>query len=104
MKAMLLLLFICLCLCSCSSSNNLLLGEVRATVGTHPVVVTDCYRTSVDPPRQTGAGSYEYVPCRDARVTIQNEQLTVNGRAYGKLQARDAVLVDHGVVSVQAAN
>jgi len=73
-------------------------------MGTHPVLVTDCYRTSVDPPRQLGTGRYEYVPCRDARVSIQDEQLTVNGRAYGKLQARDSILVDHGVVSVHSAN
>jgi len=102
MKALIVPAFSCVFLCGCSSSNNLLLGEVRATVGTHAVMVTDCYRTSVDAPRQTGAASYEFVPCRDARVTIQNEQLTVNGRAYGKLQPRDSVLVDHGVVSVHA--
>lgn len=102
MKASIVLAFCCAFLCGCSSSNNLLLGEVRATVGTHAVMVTDCYRTSVDAPRKTGAASFEYVPCRDARVTIQDEQLTVNGRAYGKLQPRDSVLVDHGVVSVHA--
>jgi hypothetical protein len=101
MKAFLLLAFSCCCLCSCSSSNNLLLGEVRATVGTHKVMVTDCYRWSVEAPRQTGAASYEYVPCRDARVSIRDEQLTVNGQPYGKLNPRDSVLVDHGVVSVQ---
>ena len=98
----LLAALICVFLGGCSNSNNLLLGEVRATVGTHAVMVTDCYRTSVDPPRQTGAASYEYVPCRDARVVIRDEQLTVNGRSYGKLQARDSVLVDHGVVSVHS--
>ncbi|MDR3701502.1 MAG: hypothetical protein P4L56_17775 [Candidatus Sulfopaludibacter sp.] len=102
MKALIVLAFTCMLLGGCSSSNNLLLGEVRATVGTHPVMVTDCYRTSVDAPRQTGAASYEYMPCRDARVTIQDEQLTVNGRSYGKLQARDSILVDHGVVSVHS--
>jgi hypothetical protein len=102
MKFLLILAGSCLFLSGCSSSNNLLLGEVRATVGTHPVMVTDCYRTSVDPPRQVAAGSYEYVPCRDARVSIRDEQLTVNGRAYGKLQARDSILVDHGVVSVHS--
>ena len=102
MKPVVLLSLACLFLCGCSGSNNLLLGEVRATVGTHPVLVTDCYRTQVDPPRQTGPGAYEYVPCRDARVIIRDEQLTVNGQAYGKLNPRDGILVDHGVVSVHA--
>jgi hypothetical protein len=104
MKLSTLLSVACICLCGCSGSNNLLLGEVKATVGTHPVVVTDCYRMSVDPPRQTGAASFEYVPCRDAQVAIRDERLTVNGQAYGKLNPRDAILVDHGVVSVHSAN
>ncbi len=104
MRLCLLLAGCCLFFSGCSNSNNLLLGEVRATIGTHPVLVTDCYRTSVDPVRQIGPGRYEYVPCRDAHVSIEDEQLTVNGRAYGKLQARDSVLVDHGVVSVRPAN
>ena len=38
-------------LAACSRSNNLLLGRVEAKVGTHDVVVTDCYRTSVPPPQ-----------------------------------------------------
>ena len=54
-------------LAGCSNANNLLLGEVRALVGTHDITVTDCYRLSVDPPRTTAAG-FEYAPCRDARI------------------------------------
>ena len=42
------------------SNNNLFLGEVHATVGTHPVTVTDCYRFRVDPPRRTGKDAYEF--------------------------------------------
>ena len=30
---------------------DLLLGRVESTVGSHTVVVTDCYRTSVPPPK-----------------------------------------------------
>jgi hypothetical protein len=37
-------------------------------------------------------------------VAIRDERLTVNGQAYGKLNPRDAILVDHGVVSVHSAN
>lgn len=85
------------------SSNNLFLGEVRATVGTHAVTVTDCYRFRVDPPRQTADGTYEFTPCRDARITISREELTVNGTSYGPLKPNDRVLVDHGVVTVQRA-
>ena len=85
---------------SCSPSNNLLFGQVQATVGTHPVVVTDCYRTSVPPPTQSG-DDYRFIPCRDADVEIRDEALSVNGQSYGRLGPGDSVLVDHGVVSVQ---
>ena len=51
----------------------------------------------------TGDGSYEFIPCRDAYVTIVNEVLTVNGKSYGRLTPGDRVLVDHGVVSTKPA-
>ncbi len=85
---------------ACSDSNNLLFGQVQATVGTHTVVVTDCYRTSVPPPRKSGA-DYRFTPCRDADITIHDETLSVNGQSYGHMNPADSVLVDHGVVSVK---
>src|SRR5579871_3621054 len=86
----------------CSRSNNLLLGRVQATVGSHNVVVTDCYRTSVPPPVRVQDAVYRFTPCRDADVLIRNDDLEVNGRTYGHLKPADTVLVDHGVVSVNA--
>ena len=85
----------------CSKSNNLLLGRVEATVGSHTVVVTDCYRTSAPGPEKTADGGYHYMPCRDADIWIRGEELTVNGKGYGRLNAPDEVLVDHGVVSIE---
>jgi hypothetical protein len=87
-------------LMSCSRSNNLLLGRVEATVGTHRVVVTDCYRTSVPRPMKLEDAAYRFTPCRDADVLIRNDDLVVNGQAYGHLKPTDSVLVDHSVVSV----
>ena len=83
----------------CSESNNVLLGEVRETLGTHRVVVTDCYRTSVPPPVRDGA-DYIFTPCRDAGLVIRDEVLFVNGQSYGHLNPGDGVMVDHGKVSV----
>jgi hypothetical protein len=83
----------------CSQSNNLLLGRVQATIGTHTVVVTDCYRTSVPSPQKSG-DDYRFMPCRDGDVVIHDETLSVNGKSYGHLNPSDSVLVDHGVVSV----
>ena len=86
----------------CSRSNKLLLGRVEATVAGHTVVVTDCYRTKVPPPRQREGTAY-FRPCRDSAVEIRGEELFVNGRSYGRLGSRDGVLVDHGVVSIRHA-
>jgi hypothetical protein len=87
-------------ICGCSRSNNLLLGRVEATVAGHPVVVTDCYRTSVPQPRAESDGA-RFTPCRDADVLIRAEQLTVNGTSYGPLTPGSRVIVDHGRVSIE---
>src|SRR5919199_4627467 len=87
---------------ACSSSNNLLLGRVEAKVGSHTVVVTDCYRTSVPAPQklepaQPGAReTYRFTPCRDADVLIRDDELVVNGASYGRIRRGDSVTVDHG--------
>jgi len=88
---------------ACSSSNNLLLGRVSAKLGNHPVVVSDCYRTSVPAPEtlSTPDGTvYHFKPCRDADITIRGTELTVNGRKFGTVNGSDAILVDHGHVAV----
>ena len=89
----------------CSRSNNLPMGRVEAEVGSHTVVVTDCYRTRVPQPHRLedtgGRAVYRFTPCRDADVLIRGDELLVNGQSYGRLNPTDAVLVDHGVVSVQ---
>jgi hypothetical protein len=98
---------------ACSRSNNLLLGTVQATAGLHHIVVTDCYRLSVDPPREIqgppGESRYRFTPCRDADVLIRTDGLMgsdeaiVNGRSYGHMNRADSILVDHGVVSIGRA-
>jgi hypothetical protein len=97
-----------LALAACSRSNNLVLGRVEAQVGGHTVVVTDCYRTSVPAPETVpgtnGQTDLHFMPCRDADIWIRGDQLSVNGRSYGRIGPSDGVLVDHGVVSIQAAS
>src|SRR5262249_50746145 len=64
-----------------------------------------CYRTRVPEPRrladENGRSVWRYTPCRDADIWIRGEQLTVNGRDYGRLNPADGVLVDHGIVSIE---
>lgn len=104
MSRLTLLIALAVALSACSRSNNVFLGEVEAQVGPHTVRVTDCYRTSVPPPERlpevNGQPAYRFMPCRDADVRIEAGELTVNGRSYGRLADTDAVLVDHGQVSV----
>ena len=91
---------------ACSRSNNLLEGRVEATVGTHLVVVTDCYRLNAPQPLKISGQEFQYKPCRDAEVVIRNEELIVNAKSYGKLQPKDIIVVDHGKVLINehAAN
>jgi hypothetical protein len=104
MTRMILLAAVAGALISCSRSNNLLLGEVEAQVGPHTIRVTDCYRTNVPAPERlpdvNGQPAYRFAPCRDAVVEIRAGELTVNGSGYGRIRETDAVLVDHGKVSV----
>ncbi|HXE65388.1 MAG TPA: hypothetical protein VN519_17725 [Bryobacteraceae bacterium] len=90
---------------SCSPSNNLLLGHVEATAGSHKITVTDCYRTAVPPPEKSETPAreiiYRFAPCRDAVVVISGAELIVNGKHYGPLGPNDGVLVDHSVVSIE---
>ncbi len=98
---------------ACSRSNNLVMGTVEATAGSHRIVVTDCYRLSVDPPAEIkgppGQSGYRYTPCRDADVLIRpdgligSDEVLVNGRSYGHINPADSILVDHGVVSIRRA-
>jgi hypothetical protein len=92
---------IALFLLGCCRHNNLLLGRVESPVGTHTVVVTDCYRISAPGPQRVETAAYHYMPCRDADVWIRAEELTVNRKSYGRLNPGDAILVDHGVVSIE---
>src|ERR1700682_1030677 len=93
-----------LLLSACTHSNNLLLGRVEAKVGTHTVVVTDCYQTTVAPPEKlddpSGQPSYRYAPCRDAIVLIRAGELSVNGPSYGRVNPNDAIVVAHVAVSI----
>jgi hypothetical protein len=85
---------------ACSRSNNVFMGRVEDTVAGHKIVVTDCYRTSVPAPQQPEKAAWRWTPCRDADIWIRGDELEVNGRWYGKIGVSDAILVDHGKVSV----
>lgn len=101
----LLIIAAAILIAACSRSNNVLLGRVEAKVGSHTVVVTDCYRTRVPAPEKLantpdGKPSYRFAPCRDAEVLIRGDELVVNGRSYGLIHEGDSITVDHGEVLI----
>jgi hypothetical protein len=108
MKLVGIAIFACLCgvaLLACSRSNNLLLGRIEGTVGSHKAVVTDCYRTHMPSPERLddtadGKAVYRFVPCRDAEIVLRGAELSVNGKAYGPLKDEDTITVDHGKVLI----
>lgn len=108
MKPRVNLLLIILCVAilfgACSKSNNILLGRVEEKVGSHIVIVTDCFKTSVPPPQLLKSASdkpfYRFTPCLDADVVIDGDQLMVNGKSYGATRQTDTIIVDHGKVLV----
>jgi hypothetical protein len=99
-----ILLLLVLSAGACSRSNNILIGRVEEKVGSHIVIVTDCFKTSVPPPQLLKSASdkpfFRFTPCLDADVVIDGDQLIVNGRSYGAIKQTDTVLVDHGKVLV----
>lgn len=103
-NVILIILCVTILIGACSKSNNILLGRVEEKVGSHIVIVTDCFKTSVPPPQLLKSASdkpfYRFTPCLDADVVIDGDQLIVNGRSYGAIKQTDTVLVDHGKVLV----
>jgi len=102
-------MFVCLTLTfmltACNASmQNALLGVQETSVGEHRIKVTDCYRTdkaqATTRTESPGTIVHRYEPCRDAKIEIRNQELTVNGKPYGKLNKGDAVVVDHGKVLI----
>lgn len=82
-----------------SSQQNALLGKQQATVGGHTIVVNDCYRTDkaqaeivID---DKGATVFRFAPCKDSVIEIRNQQLTINGKSYGQIEAGASVTLDH---------
>ncbi|MCX6134530.1 MAG: hypothetical protein NTU47_12010 [Ignavibacteriales bacterium] len=89
---------------ACNKSNNILLGRVEEKLGSHVIIVTDCFKTSVPPALLLKSASdkpfYRFTPCLDADVVIDGDVLIVNGRSYGAIKQADTVTVDHGKVLV----
>jgi len=69
-------------------------------LGTHKVSVRPrCVSKQIHNDADTGGRTYN-LTCGDTKVTIKNEELTVNGKSYGRLNEGDAVHVENGKVLV----
>ena len=102
------LLFASLALQGCNATmHNALQGRQTAFINGHEIVVTDCYRMSKQLPetiKDAPDGSvHRFNPCKDADISLDHENLTVNGKFYGRLSPGDRVTLDHHKVLINAA-
>lgn len=102
----------CLLLCLCAMlvfqgcGAFRVLNKDKTTLGNHQVVITPCGWKLEDKfggavkDEQTGKTYYKF-SCGETVVTIKDEELVVNGKAYGKLvNATDSVKVDGSKVLI----
>lgn len=101
-------IFLCLCAMlvfqGCGAFR--VLNKDKTNLGNHQVVITPCGWKLEDKfggavkDEQTGKTYYKF-SCGETVVTIKDEELVVNGKAYGKLvNANDSVKVESGRVLV----
>ncbi|MBC7931716.1 MAG: hypothetical protein H7Z38_14235 [Rubrivivax sp.] len=69
-------------------------------LGTHKVSVRPrCISKQIHNDADTGGRTYN-LTCGDTKVTIHNEELSVNGKSYGRLSEGDSVHVEDEKVFV----
>lgn len=95
--ALALSLFCALLISACGVHHD---DDDALPLGTHKVSVRPrCVSKQIHNDADTGGRTYN-LTCGDTKVTIRNEELTVNGKSYGRLNEGDAVHVENGKVLV----
>ncbi len=91
-----------LCLFSCKGYVNIN-GAHESKMGSHDVTIKPGGSTSSSSSMTSGSDSQYSLECGGTSITIDNEELTVNGAHYGKLKTNETILVENGIVSVAGA-
>lgn len=75
-------------------------GASEKDLGSHHVTIKPGSSFTASTSASSGGNSTYQFTSGDTTVKIRNEELSVNGAGYGKLNAGDSVLVDNGKVFV----
>ncbi len=97
MKTLALALFCALALSACGLHQD---DNDALSLGTHKVSVRPrCMSKQIHNDADSVGKTYN-LTCGDTKVTIKYEELTVNGKTYGKLNASDSIHVEDGKVLI----
>ena len=95
--ALALSLFCALALSACGLHQD---DNDALPLGTHKVSVRPrCVSKQIHNDANGGIRTYT-LTCGDTKVKIMNEELTVNGKSYGRLNAGDSIHVEDGKVLI----
>ncbi len=96
-------LALCLCAALLSQACGMPIDTTDALpLGSHSVSVRPkCISKQINN-QFPGTDKIYNLTCGETKVTIKNEELSVNGRTYGVLNAGDSVHVNNGKVYINA--
>jgi len=96
------LCFVSLC-AGCHHSTMTIVNHGQDVINGHRVTITPClHSTNTTLKDKSPEDSLHSMKCGETEVVINNEELVVNGKSYGKLKTGAAVAVDHGRVLIDS--
>jgi len=72
----------------------------EATLGEHLLAFTTPMEVQKFSNYENGDDEYHGCITKDYKIVIRNEELIVNDKSYGKLNAKDSITLDHGKILV----
>jgi hypothetical protein len=104
-KSVAVLLSLCIiALCAgCHHSTMTIVNHGQDVINGHRVTITPCLHSANTTLRdKSPEDSLHSMKCGETEVVINNEELVVNGKSYGKLKTGAAVAVDNGRVLIDS--
>ena len=86
--------------CKCSVSSP---AQSKEVLGTHTVVVKPGSTFTLTASVKGSSGTRHEWTCGNTMVVVDNDELIVNNRIFGKLQPNSSILIDHGTVHVNGS-
>ena len=85
----------------CSSMNEVVWNKAETTIDGHHVVIRPCRDSYQRTETDKKTNQHHVFACGDkVKVEIRNDELTINGKSYGKLGGGDSVEVNREKVFI----